>query len=148
MKTVILYYTFGGATKKEAERLADELQAQAYRVKEARGRGLLSAFFLGSPAAVHRKKVEVQPIPVDLMDYDKIIIGCPIWAGYPAPAFNTVAELLPTGKEVELFFCSGSGDRQKSEQETRELIEKKGCTVVSCRNVKTSVPPGKMKAGS
>lgn len=145
MKTVILYYTFGGSTGKEAERLAAELQVPLCRVQEVHSRSLLAAFVPGGFLAMRRKKVKIQPLTVDLKNYDRIIIGCPIWAGHPAPAFNAIAELLPAGKEVELFFCSGSGDRQKSEQGTRELIEKKGCTVASYRNVKTSVPPGKMK---
>jgi hypothetical protein len=68
-----------------------------------------------------------------------------VWANNPAPAFNSIVELLPAGKEVELFFCSGGSGTQKSEKGTKDLIEKKGCTVVFYRDVKTGVPPGKMK---
>ncbi len=93
---------------------------------------------------MHRKTVAIQPLNVSLKEYDRIIIGCPIWAGYPAPAFNAIVELLPAGKEVGLFFCSGGGDQQKSEQGTKEMIEKKGCTVISCRDIRTNVPPRKM----
>jgi flavodoxin len=145
MKTVILYYTFGGSTRKEAERLATELGAPLYQVKEARNRSLLRAFLPGGYSAMHRKTVAIQPVNVNLQDYDHIIIGCPVWAGYPAPAFNTIVTLLPAGKKVELFFCSGGSGTQKSEQGTKELIEKKGCTVASYRDVKTGVSPGKMK---
>ena len=145
MKTVILYYTFGGSTKKEAERLAAERGAPLYQVKEARNRGLLASFLLGGYQAMHRKAVAIQPLNIHLQDYDRIIIGCPVWAGYPAPAFNAIVELLPAGKEVELFLCSGGSGAQKSEQGTKELIERKDCTMVSYRDVKTGVPPGKMK---
>ena len=145
MKTAILYYTFGGSTKKEAERLAAELGAPLYRVKEARDRSLLASFLSGAWLAMHRKAAAIRPLDIHLQDYDRIVIGCPVWAGYPAPAFNAIAELLPSGKEVGLFLCSGGSGTQKSEQGTKELIEKKGCTVVSYRDVKTGVPPGKMK---
>lgn len=145
MKTVILYYTFGGSTKKEAERLAAELGAPLYRVREARSRSLFASFLPGSWLAMHRKAATIRPPDIRLQDYGRIIIGCPVWAGYPAPAFNAIAELLPTGKEVELFFCSAGGGTQKSAQGTKELIGKKGCTVLSYRDVKTGVPPGKMK---
>ena len=145
MKTVILYYTFGGSTKKEAERLAQELHAPVYRVREAKNRPFLSAFIPGGSLAMHRKSVAIKTPDVRLAEFDRIIIGCPIWAGYPAPAFNAIAELLPAGRQTELFFCSGGGDSQKSERGTRELIEKRGCTVVSYRDVKTGVPPGKLK---
>lgn len=145
MKTVIVYYTFGGSTKKEAERLGKELNASLSRVKETKNRSLFASFIPGGFLAMKRKLVAIQPLNVDLKDYDRIIIGCPVWAGYPAPAFNAIVELLPAGKEVEIFLCSGGGDTQKSEQGTKEMIEKKGCKVIGYRNVKTAAQPGKMK---
>lgn len=145
MKTVILYYTFGGSTKREAERLAAELNAPVCRVKEVHNRSFLAAFVPGGSLAMHRKTVAIQPIDIDLNDYDRIIIGCPVWAGYPAPAFNAIADRLPAGKKVELFLCSGGSGTQKSEQGTKALIENKGCTVASYRDVHTGVKPGKMK---
>lgn len=145
MKTVIIYYTFGGSTKKEAESLAAKLNAPVFRVKEARKRSLFASFIPGGYLAMARKAVAINALNVDLKEYDRIIIGCPVWAGYPAPAFNAVMGLLPTGKEVELFFCSAGGDTQKSDQGTKDLIKKKGCTVVSYRDIKTGVAPGKMK---
>ncbi|HWQ58207.1 MAG TPA: hypothetical protein VN540_04235, partial [Clostridia bacterium] len=103
MKTVILYYTFGGATKKEAERLAAELGTEAVRVREKRKRGLLGAFIPGIPRAMKRKASAIQPLGIDFAAYDRIVVGAPIWAGYPAPAFNAIVKLLPKGREVELF---------------------------------------------
>ena len=145
MKTVIIYYTFGGSTQREAVRLGAELNVPLSRVKEAHNRSFFAAFVPGGFLAMNRKSVVIQSLDIDLNDYDRIIIGCPVWAGYPAPAFNAIVELLPAGKEVELFLCSGGGSIQNSEQGTKTLIEKKGCTVISYRNVKTGVQPGKMK---
>jgi flavodoxin len=145
MKSVIIYYTFGGSTKKEAERLAAEMKAPIYRVKEARDRSFLGAFVPGGYQAMHRKASAIKPLDIRLQEYDRIIIGCPVWGGFPAPAFNAIAELLPKGKEVEVFLCSGGGETPKSDQGTKALIDKKGCTLVSYRDVKTGVMPGKMK---
>ncbi len=146
MKTVIIYYTFGGSTKEEAERLADEMNVPEYRVIERRKRSFFGSFIPGVPSAIKRKVSEVEPIDVNLQDYDKIIIGCPIWAGHPAPAFNAIVKMLPAGKEVELFFCSTSGDSSASAEGTKELIVKQGCTVAAYRDVRTGVAPRKMKA--
>lgn len=144
MKTLILYYTFGGTTKKEAERLAAETGADLCRVKEKHSRSFLTTFLPGCPQAMHRKASAIQPVSADLTAYDRIVLGCPIWADYPAPAFNAMVELLPPGKEVELFFCSGGGTT-KSEAGTKEMIEKKGCTVVSLRNIKSGTMTRKLK---
>ena len=145
MKTIIVYFTFGGSTKKEAECLAAELGATLYRVRETRNRSFFGSFLPGAYLAMHRKAVNIQPLDINLQNYNRIIIGCPVWAGNPAPAFNAIVELLPAGKEAELFIRSGVSGTQKSEKGTRALIEKKGCTIVSYRDVKTGVPPGKMK---
>ena len=145
MKTAIIYYTFGGSTGKEAERLAAELNAPLYRVREARNRSLLGAFVPGGYQAMHRKAAAIRPPDVRLQEFDRIVIGCPVWAGYPAPAFNAMVELLPAGKEVEVFLCSGGGETPKSRQGTKALVEQKGCTLVSYRDVQTNVMPGKLK---
>lgn len=145
MKTIVLYYSFGGSTKAEAERIAAENDAVLCRVEETKNRSLISAFVPGAPNAKNRKASEIKQIGHDLNSFDRIIIGCPIWGGYPAPAFNAIAKLLPSGKEVELVFCSGGGETPNSSQGTKDLISKKGCNVISYRDVKTGKGPGKVK---
>jgi flavodoxin len=143
MKTIVLYYSLEGSTKAEAERIAEEKDAVLCRVEEVKKRSLLSAFFPGAPKAMNRKASKIKQIGHDLDSFDRIIIGCPIWSGYPAPAFNAIAEQLPSGKEVELFFCSAGGETPKSSQGTKDLISEKGCKVMSYRDVKTEKAPGK-----
>lgn len=138
MKTIILYYTMNGSTKTEAERLAKENNGVLCPVKETKKRTMLSTFLTGCPSALKRKASKIQPLEYDLKDFDRIIIGSPIWAGFPAPAFNSIVSLLPKGKEVELFFCSGGGEEPKSEQGTKELIRAKDCTLISYRSIKTT----------
>jgi len=78
MKTVIIYYSFSGSTKRETERLAAELNAPIYRVKEAHDRSLLGAFIPGGFLSMRRKTVAIQQLDIDRNDYGRIIIGCPI----------------------------------------------------------------------
>lgn len=138
MKTIIVYYSFMGSTKKEAEHLSSELNVPLCQVKETHDRSLLAAFIPGAILAMRRKLVAIQPMGADLNDYDRIIIGCPVWGGYPAPPFNSIMEQLPAGKEVEIFLCSGSSGTKKSQEGTKALIKQRGCTVVSYRDIYTS----------
>lgn len=138
MKAIVLYYSMNGTTKAEAERTAKENDAVLCQIKEKKKRNIFSVFLSGCPAAMKRDASEIQPLGYDLKDFDRIIIGTPIWAGFPVPAFNAVVNLLPSGKEVELFFCSAGGEEPKSEQGTRELIEAKGCTLIDYRHIRTS----------
>jgi hypothetical protein len=125
MKTIINYFTFGGSTRRGAERLSAQLNASLCQVKEVHNRSFFAAFIPGRFLAMHRKTVAIQPLNNDLNSYDRIIIGCLVWPGYPAPAFNAIVECLAAGKEVEIFLCSGGSGTQKSVQGTKALIEKR-----------------------
>ena len=137
MKTIVLYYTYGGSTKAEAEKIAKERGATLCQVEETKKRGMLSAFLSGCPKATKRKASEIKPIAHNLKEFDRIIIGGPIWAGHPAPAINAIFNALPDGKEVELFMCSGGGETPKSAEGTKNLVVQKGCKLISYRDVKT-----------
>lgn len=145
MNTVVLYYTFGGSTKKEAEKIGSELGAPVYRVKEKRNRSLIGSFIPGGFQAMKRKKTKILPLEVDLNAFDRILIGCPVWAACPAPAFNSIVDLLPAGKEVKVFLCSGGNDARPSDEVTKTMIEAKGCKVTGIRTIATGVAPSKMK---
>ena len=145
MKAAVLYYTFGGATKKEAERIGAELQAPVFRVKEKRNRSLIGSFIPGGFQAMKRKKTKILPLEVDLSAFERIYIGGPVWAASPAPAVNAIIDLLPAGKEVEVFLCSGGNDPRPSDEVTKKMIEAKGCTVTKIYTIATGVAPSKMK---
>lgn len=145
MKEAVVYYTFGGSTKKEAERIGAELGAPVFRVKEKWNRGLIGAFVPGGFQAIKRKKTKLEPVAFNLSEYDKIYLGAPIWASNPAPAFNSMVELLPSGKEVEVFFCAAGGDPRESDEQTKRMIEQKGCSVSRLYTITTGKVPGKLK---
>ncbi|HML48788.1 MAG TPA: hypothetical protein PKE04_18760, partial [Clostridia bacterium] len=88
----------------------------------------------------------IKPLQTNLDEYDRLIIGCPVWGGFPAPAFNAIVEKLPKGKAVEVFLCSGGGETSKSQEGTKRLIESKGCKVLSYRDVRTGGMSRKQKA--
>lgn len=145
MKAAVVYYTFGGSTKKEAERIGAKLEAPVFRVREAKNRSLLGSFIPGGFQAMTRRKPRIQPVEFDLSQYERIYIGCPVWNAYPAPAFNAILDLLPEGKEVKVFLCSGGDDPRNSDEGTQRLIEARGCTVIGIDTIKTGTPPSKMK---
>lgn len=145
MKSVVLYYTFGGSTKREAERIAAEQEAPVYRVREKRNRSLIGSFIPGGLQAMKRKKSKILPLEVDLSAFDRIYLGAPIWAACPAPAFNSMVDLLPAGKEVEVFLCAGGNDPRPSDEATQKMIEEKGCAVTNICTIATGKPPSKLK---
>ena len=70
--------------------------------------------------------------------YDRVVLMTPVWAGYPAPLFNSAVELLPPGTEVEVILVSGSGNSEKSRAKVRLQI--KNAAVRSRRSVTSGQP--------
>ncbi len=138
MKTLVIYYSYSGKTRDISKKLAEENGAELEEVFEMRKRNVLTAYVSGSLAAIKRNKVAVKPLNKFPANYDKIIICCPIWAGCPAPVFNTITDYLPLGAEIQLVFTSGSGNSTKSKDGTIELVNKCGCKVTDYKDIKTS----------
>jgi flavodoxin len=137
MKTLVLFYSFSGSTRKLASQKAAETGANIEEIIETKKMSVLKAYTAGIYKSVKRKKAQIQPIKSQLNSYEKIIIMSPVWAGKPAPAFNSIAELLPSGKKIELVMvCAGSGTKSSAEG-TKNLITARGCEVTDYTDIKT-----------
>lgn len=136
MKTLVIYYSYSGNTRKTAAGIAGERSATLVEVSEKKKRGRIGVYFTGCPAAMMQKKAKLSaPLP-DMAEYDEIVIAVPLWAGFPAPAFNNIIEQLPQGKNVEIIIVSGGGDSSGTAQRTKELVEGRGCRVTSYQDIK------------
>ena len=131
MPTVIFYYSLSGSTKAYAEKTAAETGATLYEICEAKKRNVFTAFFPGVSQAVRFKRSVIIPPEIDLEEYDEIVIMAPIWAGHPAPAVNSIIDILPAGKLVSLVCLSSGGGYDLSK--TADILTAKGCTVKETR---------------
>ena len=144
MKILILYYSYTGNCKRQAELLKEQdPTAELFEVKEKRRYKMFGTVLINCPKAALRKESAICEIEVNLKDYDKIIIVAPIWNGYPAPVFNSIVHRLPEKIEVELFLCSGGGETPKSKKGTCDLIKKANCKLIAYHDIKTVGTMGK-----
>ena len=111
-KSIILYYSFEGSTKKVAKFLAKELDLPIERikpVKDLKTKGF-GKYIIGGGQVIMNKKPKLMPIEANLDDYDTVFIGSPIWAGSFVPAIKSLlesGELI--GKKVAFFYCHDGG---------------------------------------
>lgn len=134
MKTLILFYSYTGISKKFAEKLSKKIDADIEEVKTEKYPGAISAYVLGSFAAMRQKSVIIKPIQNNLSKYDHFILIAPIWANNPAPAFNSMIDRLPVRKSIELYLISGSGNSNKKKISSH--IERKGFKILDYHNIK------------
>ncbi|MCL1954992.1 MAG: NAD(P)H-dependent oxidoreductase [Spirochaetes bacterium] len=137
MKTLVLFYSFSGNTRKLASQKAAETGADIEEIIEIKKMSVLKAYIVGAYRAMKRKKTEIQPIKSQFNSYEKIIIMAPVWAGNPAPAFNSIVEQLPSGKKVELVMVSAGSGTNNSAEGTKNLIAARGCEVTDYIDIKT-----------
>ena len=140
MKSAILYYSFGGATRAEAARRAATTGADVFEVLEAKKRGIFSAFLSGCPMALGRKASAIRPLTINWEQYNDVTLMAPVWAGHPAPAFNAALELVPKDKPLHIVLCSGGGETPKSKDGTTMLLRKQGYSLASYEDVQTAPP--------
>ena len=70
--------------------------------------------------------------------YDRVVLIAPVWAGYPAPVFNSAVELLPPGTEVEVILVSAAEIVKRVGRKVRLQIKKRGCTIFAQRDIRAS----------
>ena len=136
MKTAIVFYSFGGATKRFAQKKAAERNADVYEVHEQKKKNIFTSFLIGCPQALSQKSVPLAEKLPDLSEYDTILVMAPIWANFPAPAFNSIVDSLPKGKKVEIYLLSGSGDSSKSREKVQAKLKNANLNVVKYVDIK------------
>ena len=118
MKTAIVFYSMSGNTAMTAGKLAEPLSADLIEIRPRRAypdRGLRK-FLWGGKSAVMAETPELEPYTFNADEYNRIIIGFPVWASNMAPPVRTfIRDNLASLKTKKLaaFACqSGSGGRK------------------------------------
>ena len=127
MKFLVVYYSLTGKTKLVARTIAEALNATLVEIQERRPIPLPFVYLSGSFAALLNRGREINPVSVDLKQYDRLFIGSPIWASRPAPAINSfIYQTNFEGRSVIPFFTMGGNDATKAVANITAKIEKKG----------------------
>lgn len=131
MKAAVIYYSLEGSTDKIAKGIAEGGAADLCRLvpKKEYPTGKVSKFIWGGKAATMGEKPELVNPPVDLGQYDTLVIGTPIWAGTYAPPLNTfLHENEIKGKNIVLVATCAGGSAEKCFEKMKEYL--KECTIL------------------
>ena len=123
-KALILYYSQTGVTNTVAEELHNLLGADIERIEA------VNPYDGDFMATIERSRQEmesgtwpeIQPLTVDVKNYDVIFLGYPIWFGTYAPPIETLLSSADfSGKKIVPFCTFGSGGLDSS---VKALTEK------------------------
>jgi flavodoxin len=126
MKSLVVYYSLTGKTKLVSQVIAEALNATLLEIEERRPIPMPFVYLSGGFAALTNRGREINPIDVDLKQYERIFIGSPIWASRPAPAVNAfIYKTNFEGRSVVPFFTMGGDNADKALANITAKIEKR-----------------------
>ena len=106
IKSLVVYYSNTGKTKRVAEKIAKEFDAEIEEIIDTKKRKGLIALPKNILTSVCKKGTVIEKTQKSPQDYDLIILGTPLWMFGPAPAIRTYMKTNDlTGKYVA-FFCT------------------------------------------
>lgn len=126
MKTCVLYYSLDGNTKAAAIRIGNELDADVIEIQPFKEypKNRMLLMFIGGYQATFSREIQLKKLEQDLEQYDRIILGTPVWAGKPAaPVQQFLRENQIEARVVGVFTCSGSGKNEGC----IDFVENLGC---------------------
>ena len=127
MKPLVVYYSLTGKTKLVAQVIAEALNATLLEIKETKPRkpGPLT-YLTGGFAALMNRGSKINPVDVDLKQYERIFIGSPNWGSRPAPAINSfIYQTNFEGRSIIPFFTMGGDNAEKALANITAKIEKR-----------------------
>ena len=140
MKTIVAYFSAQGRTKKVAEDLAKQIEADTFEIVPEEPYSEADIKWTNPISRCNREKIGKKDVPVqgridNFDEYECIYIGFPIWY-YGAPnVINTFCKGYDfTGKKVYVFATSGGSDIGKTAEKLAPYIN--GAEIVSAQVVK------------
>jgi flavodoxin len=126
MKTLVVYYSLTGKTRLVAGAIAEALNALLVEITEKKTRKIGPFIYLiGGFGAMTNRRSKINPVDVDLKQYERIFIGSPIWASRPTPAVNSfIHQTNFGGRDVIPFFSMGGTTSERALANITAKIEK------------------------
>lgn len=122
MKKLFIYYSLTGNGDLVAEYLKEkEYDIRKIETKEPLPKNYVLRILTGGYKAMINYKDKLIDFDVNIDEYDKIVIGSPVWNARLSSPINTVLKLLDLkDKKVKFVLYAGSGQAPKA----KEYIEK------------------------
>ena len=124
MKTLVAYFSASGVTKGVAEKMASKIGADTYEIKPVKPYtdADLNWMNKNSRSTLEMKDKSSRPEiitgDIDVSEYDRILLGYPVW-WYTAPTIiNTFLETYDfSGKKIVIWATSGGSGLGKAKND-------------------------------
>lgn len=126
MKSLVVYYSRSGNTETVAKELSNAVKCDIKKIELKNDIGFMGAAF----SAFFGLKGKIKSMDLNLIDYDNLFIGTPVWAGKTSTPINTLlSETNLTGKNVFIFIT-------QADEKTPNLVYESIATRVEAKGGK------------
>ncbi|MFH1221547.1 MAG: hypothetical protein V1492_00505 [Candidatus Micrarchaeota archaeon] len=138
IKTLVVFYSRTGTTKKLAEDMAAALGCDTEELLDTRDRKGVMGYLLAGRDATLKSLTTLQPLQKDPAAYDLVLIGTPVWSfNISVPVRAYIVENWEKFRRVAFFCTQGSTGAENAFREMEMLCGKKPIAklAVSTRDV-------------
>lgn len=126
MKTLIVYYSKTGNTKKVAEELSEKLQADIEEIEDKKNRAGFLNWFRSGRDGMKKSGTEIGEMEKNPEEFDLVVLGSPIWGWNMTPAVRTYVEKNKEKiKNYAFFITSGNTEVSKIAPHFQDIIGQK-----------------------
>lgn len=136
MKICIIYHSESGNTRHVAQHLASACDAHLVEITDRTPYMKLTRFLVRCKKARNEEKTDIEPVVVDVSDYNTLVFGSPVWAFKPTPVIHTAIDSLKgcEGKKAVAFSTHG-GRPGQTDETFRKWIESRGMKLVGVTGI-------------
>ncbi len=124
MKTVIIYYSYTGTTKKYVEKMKELIDCDLVEIKpkkDIKSKGFAS-YITGGFQSMKKESPELMDYDFKRDDYDFFIFASPVWAYTYAPALRSFFEREEIKNKKVSYFYTHKGGPGKTKKRFEELL--------------------------
>lgn len=122
VKTLVVYYSRSGNTRKLAEEIGAVLKADVEELRDGKSRSGPIGFLMAGREAMKKTPVELQPLTHDPSAYDAVVVGSPVWASTVCSPVRTFLERNRTTPKKVAWFCTSGGEDPTGAEKTFEAM--------------------------
>ncbi len=140
MKSLVVYFSRTGNTKKAGEEIASALKADVEEISEEKNRDGTIAWIKSGFEGMEKKPSEINEPKLNPEKYNIAVIGTPVWAGNMASPVRAYFHRHEGQFKKVAFFCTCGDSPNKTFVDMQELSVKPKATL--------AVPEKEIKDGS
>lgn len=147
MKTLVVYYSYEGNTECIARAISESYGFDCISIKpvnEMKSKGF-AKYVWGGGQVVMKIIPKIEPINIDLDNYDFVIIGSPIWAGTFAPPIRSFLENKKMINKKIAYFYTHLGGADLVEERAKQTFNKHNILVSSLGLMEVNLHPDESK---